>query len=165
MAEKQKVHKLENRAPRPGRRSKARALYDAIEACGGVATLDEILGALPAADDADKWSTMNAPQVMSDMGSVVYAGYLVHDEVTHTWRIAPVDYYQARRKLAEESNQRSKARLASEHSYQPVGAIEEVSERGGWTWTIRIHISPFAGGVLATAALFGLGLAAWVWAL
>lgn len=98
----QNVKQLGNLAPRPSRRSKARALYDAIAGNGGAATLGEIVQLLPATDDCDKWSTLNATQVAVDLRSPIYHGYLVHDSIRGIWKIAPSDYYEKRQAVMKD---------------------------------------------------------------
>lgn len=106
------VHNLEQLAPRPTRRSKARALYDAVQSSGGAATLPEIMELLPATDDASKWSTMTPQRIGADLYPVMKQGYLVHDDFTGTWKIAPRDYYDAVREEKNAQHARSQAKMA-----------------------------------------------------
>ncbi len=102
------VHDLDTLAPRPSRRSKMRAIYDAVDACGGSATAKEVRQVLPLTDDITMFNINgDAPtmrSVQQGLSSAVWSGYLVY--LNGVWKIAPVSYYRAKAAEKAEANKK-----------------------------------------------------------
>lgn len=92
------IEKIPQRpAPRPGRASYLRSIYDAVEAHGRKATKTDILSLVPSTKDAYKWEKHVSAKRFEDlMYSAVYRGHLIFHPADKAWSIAPIAYYHER---------------------------------------------------------------------
>jgi hypothetical protein len=96
-------------APRPTRKSIARALYDTVDAIGGPATLRQIVDLLPSTDDYDR--VINGKgQILHHLQQCGWQGYLVHNSENDRWQLAPISFYNDRRALIKQADVRSRAK-------------------------------------------------------
>ena len=98
-----------DKAPRPGRRSFVRSVYDAVYASHGEATLQEIIELIPTTDDAGKWDAATPKRVMEVIQSGITQGYLC-DAGGGRWSIAPKSYWKQCQEAKTKSRVESAAR-------------------------------------------------------